>query len=489
VAHLGKVATSLKSYQVTGPINDTAGIFGLPARECQPIDEGTNMGGTTNGFWLLLSACLVLLAGTARGQTYYPPPNPVASRDVTADLVEEEDTDETDLDVYQATAMQPAPAPSMSTRGSAGASQSRGSARPSSNRLASAPDMFGDFFMSGGNLNFGRNDQGAANGLPPTAGSFSIPSAGGSRRVKIAENNKAMPTDRLIFSYNHFENALQFTETPLLNPAARVTQTLPIDRYTMGIEKTFLDGLWSCEVRMPFQGAFGFEGTDQTGTGGQIGNLAVILKHLLVEDDDFAFVVGLGIDIPTGSDFTLIDRSGSPPFPQPSRITFYNDSLHLLPYMGFLFAGDQRPYFINSFLQVDIATNGSRIDAGPVNGPAANLGLFTEQNLLFFDLGTGYWLFRDEVDDGGLTSLAAILEFHYTSSLQDTDVIAGTVGGRPIDYRNNFNRFDIVNVTAGVQAMLFDNTSVRVAGVFPLGSRDDQRFFDSELQVQVNRKF
>jgi hypothetical protein len=297
-----------------------------------------------------------------------------------------------------------------------------------------------------------------------------------------------MPEDRLIFSYNHFENALQFTERPLANPAAGVTQTLPIDRYTMGIEKTFLDGLWSCEVRMPFQGSFDFVTNDLTGTGGQIGNLAVILKHLLVEDDDFAFAIGLGIDIPTGSDFNLVDRSGSPPFPQPTRFTFYNDSLHLLPYAGFLFAGD-RPYFINCFTQIDIATNGNRIDAGPVNGPAANLGMFTEQNLLFVDLGTGYWLFRDEVEDGGLTSLAAILEFHYTSSLQDTDVVNGMVGGRPIDYRNNFNRFDIINITAGVQAQLFDNTSLRVAGVFPLGSRDDQRFFDSELQVQINRKF
>lgn len=445
------------------------------------------MGGTTNGKWLLLSACLVMLAGAAHAQTYGPPPNPVASRDATADLVEDDDTDETDLDVYQATAMQPAPAPSMSTRGSTGAAQARSSSRPSMNRLASAPDMFGDFFMSGGNLNFRQNDQGVANGRPATFGSYSIPAAGGSRRVKIAENNKAMPEDRLIFSYNHFENALQFTETPLLNPAAGVTQTFPIDRYTIGLEKTFLEGLWSCEVRMPFQGAFGFQGTDQAGTGGQIGNLAVILKHLLVEDDDFSFAVGLGIDIPTGSDFTLIDNGGAPMTPA-TRFTFYNDSLHLLPYAGFLFAGD-RPYFINCFLQVDIATNGNRIDAGPVNGPAANLGLFTEQNLLFFDVGTGYWLFRDEVDDGGLTSLAAILEFHYTSSLQDTDAIVATAGGRPINYRNNFNRFDIVNVTAGVQAMLFDNTSVRVAGVFPLGSRDDQRFFDSELQVQINRKF
>jgi hypothetical protein len=304
--------------------------------------------------------------------------------------------------------------------------------------------------------------------------------------VKIAENNKGIPDDRIIFSYNHFENALQFTERPLLNPAATITQTLPIDRYTFGIEKTFFEGLCSCEVRMPFQGAFNFDTPDLNGAGGQVGNLAVILKCLLIQEEEFAAVIGMGIDTPTGSDFTLLDNSGG--FPVPGRFTFHNDSLHLLPYAGFLLAGDS-PYFVNGFVQVDIATAGNRIDAGPANAPPVTLGLFNEQNLLFVDLGTGYWLFRDEVDDGGLNTLAAILEFHYTSALQDTDVVTGNVLGRPFNYRNNFNRFDIVNITTGVQAQIWDNTSVRVAGVFPLGARDDQRFFDSEVSVQVNRKF
>ncbi|WP_254508390.1 hypothetical protein [Anatilimnocola floriformis] len=411
-------------------------------------------------------------------------PTPAArqlARETTADLIEEEDAPE-DFNVYPATAMQPAPAaPAMSTRGAA-AAPSRSSARPAMNRLASAPDMFGDFFMSGGNLNFGR-----AQGVPgaETFGSFTVPSAGGSRRVKIAENNKAMPSDRLIFSYSHFENALQYTETPLANPAAGVTRSVPIDRYTIGIEKMFLDGLWSCEVRMPFQGQFDFQSAAVVGDGGQVGNLAVILKRLLVEDEDFAVVVGMGIDVPTGSDFKFDDRSTTPL--NPTRFTFHNDSLHLLPYTGFLFAGDERPYFINAFAQVDVATNGNRVEAGRVNGPSRILGTYTEQNLMFLDLGSGWWLYRD--GGGTLTNLAALLEFHYTTSLQDTDAIAATVGGRPIDYRNNFNRFDIVNLTTGVQARLWDNTSVRVAGVFPLGSRDDQRFFDSELQVQINRQF
>lgn len=241
---------------------------------------------------------------------------------------------------------------------------------------------------------------------------------------------------------------------------------------------------------MPFVSQFGFNTQDITGASGNIGNLAVILKHLLVEDNDFAVVMGLGIDVPTGNDFVLTDRSGSPPFPNPTRFTFHNDSLHLLPYLGGVIAPEEQPYFINSFIQVDIATNGNRVDAGFANVAPATLGRYTEQNLLFVDLGTGYWLYRDDVaDDSLFTNLAAILEFHYTSSLQDTDRIVGIAGGRPIDYRNNFNRFDIVNITTGLQARLWDNTNVRVAGVFPLGSRDDQRFFDSEVQVQINRQF
>ena len=457
------------------------------------------MGGTTRRqtIVLMLCACGFALQATRSlsAQPLAPPPTPAAptpaSRNVTADLIEDP-AEPTQLEVYLASAMQPAPAaraPSLSTgRGSTGAAAA--SARPATNRLASAPEMFGDFFMSGGNLNFRRNDQNNPGGTrPPTAGSFTIPGAGGSRRVKIAENNKALPADRLIFSYNHFENALQFTENNLVNPGASIIRTLPIDRYTIGIEKTFLEGAWSAEVRMPFVSQFGFNTPDLTGASGNIGNLAVIVKHLLVEDNDFAVVIGMGIDIPTGNDFVLDDRSGSPPLP-PSRFTFHNDSLHLLPYLGGVYAPDEQPYFVNGFIQVDVATNGNRIEAGPVGAAPALLGRFTEQNLLFLDLGTGYWLYRDDnADDGFLTNLAAILEFHFTTSLQDTDRIVATISGRPIEYMNNFNRFDIVNITTGLQARMWDNTNLRVAGVFPLGARDDQRFFDSEIQVQVNRQF
>lgn len=445
------------------------------------------MGGITTA--RIVALALGTLAGLHGSYTWAQsrPTSATAQPQVVSANPVEAEISPSELEVYLASAnlaMQPpATVPSLATPRSAAASRS---ARPPMNRLASAPEMFGDFFQSGGDFNFGPNRL-ADQGLPPNTGSFSVPPPGGGRRVKISENNKALPDDRLIFSYNHFENALQFTEMELNNPGSAVTQTFPIDRYTIGIEKTFLDGFWSCEVRMPFQGAFDFEGTNIRGTGGQVGNLAVIAKHLLYQDEELATVIGLGIDIPTGSDFEIIDGSALPFFPA-TQVTFHNDALHLLPYAGFLFGGD-RPYFVNGFLQVDIATEGNRLEAGPVGGPSRILGRFNEQNLLFVDLGTGYWLYRDEFNDGGLTNLAAILEFHYTSSLQDTDVIQGNIGGRPFNYTNNFNRFDIVNVTAGFQAQFNNRTSLRVAGVFPLGEADDERFFDSEVQVQVNRRY
>jgi len=54
---------------------------------------------------------------------------------------------------------------------------------------------------------------------------------------------------------------------------------------------------------------------------------------------------------------------------------------------------------------------------------------------------------------------------------------------------NPFNRIDVLNLTAGLQAELGNTTDLRVAAVMPLSENDDERFFDTELQVQVNRRY
>lgn len=382
------------------------------------------------------------------------------------------------VSTYLTSLQPPAGTPSLSTSLAPNANTSRSQRSSLNNRLASAPEMFGDYFQTGGNLNFGAADMSGSGG---ESGSFSVPAAGGGGPVKIGENNRALPTDRITFAYNHFHNAFQYTETQFFGTPN--TQLFPLDRYTLGFEKTFADGTWSIEIRLPFQSDFQFQGTTVSGAGGNVGNLALVLKHLLYLDQELAVVAGLGLNTPTGSNFTVTDTSTFPA----SQLIFQNDAFNLLPYLGALWGGD-RPYFINAFLQVDLATGGNRIDAAEFGGPATTLGLYNPQNLLYVDLGFGYWLYQNEGSEG-LTNLAALLELHYTSTLQDTDSVTGLAGGRAVDFTNNFNRFDILNLTAGLQAQLNTLTFVRVACVVPLGAADDERFFDTELQFQLNRRF
>src|SRR5437763_15931806 len=83
---------------------------------------------------------------------------------------------------------------------------------------------------------------------------FTLPLAGGSRIGKISENDSPIPRDRIFFSYNHYQNVFQISETPINPPAPPIIRQQPLDRYTLGAEKTFLDGWTSVEVRMPLMG-------------------------------------------------------------------------------------------------------------------------------------------------------------------------------------------------------------------------------------------
>ena len=116
-----------------------------------------------------------------------------------------------------------------------------------------------------------------------------------------------------------------------------------------------------------------------------------------------------------------------------------------------------------------------------------------EQNLLHLDLGGGYWLRRNP-GGGGLTGLAAILELHYVSSLQDADQVelmaVGPGGVAACNLFSLANRFDQLNLTVGLHGELWDRTTCRVGGVFPLKTRrspleNGDRNFDAEVMVQV----
>lgn len=351
-------------------------------------------------------------------------------------------------------------------------------------RLASAPNMFGDLPSSTATV--------VVRGIDGQTGvfrsNFSLPTGGGGSRIgKIAENDSPIPRDRVFFSYNHFQNVFQLSEASLAPPGPPLIRQEPIDRYTLGFEKTFFDGWTSVEVRMPIIGTFDtqLQTVGVSGTG-NAGNLTVVLKSLVSMTESMAVGAGMAIETPTGSD--TVARIGT------TNIRFQNEAAHLLPYIGFVWApGDPRwgwndGLFVSGFAQIDLNTAGNTVAAlGPNGMPANTFGLLNDQNLGFLDIAAGYWLYRDPYAPR-LTGLAAITELHYTTTLQDADRLAGTVNGAAFAINATGNRYDVLNGTVGVQCLLFDASSLRVAGVFPIGN-EDRRLFDSEVQVQFNRRF
>lgn len=347
---------------------------------------------------------------------------------------------------------------------------SRSPSRIPLDRLASLPNMFGDD-PRGPNLQLAQADY----YYPPYDGDpwsydavVDIPAPGGGQRVKIGENNKALPTDRIYFSYNHFDNALV---TGGYNVPQR---TFSVDRYTLGAEKTFCDGQWSAELRMPLGGGYHLSTPNFGTVGGDVGNLALILKRLLYTSDNCAVAGGLGIDTPTGEDVTGQTQG--------TDFTFYNDAVHLSPWVGFLHASDDSCFFYQGFLQVDVATNGNRVDFD-----ANRIGTISDQTLMLIDLETGCWLYRNPCAEL-ITGLASVLEFHYTTTMVDADRIGGIDGGgQYLAVTNIENRMDIANLTVGLHAEM-GLTTLSIGGVFPL-STNSNRTFDSEVQLFLNRRF
>jgi hypothetical protein len=334
--------------------------------------------------------------------------------------------------------------------------------------LASAPHMFGDFFNQGGQIRV--NPGRPAN----VTGVADLPVAGGARRIKISENNSALPMDRVYLMYNHFHNALEAD----LNPSRPgFTRDFSVDRYVIGLEKTFCQGLWSVDLRMPFTNQYGLSAPGFAVDGGNVGNLGIALKRALAASDTMVLAAGLGIDTPTGSDIDAqVDTL---------RVTLRNDSVQLLPFAGALGVPSDRVFY-HGFVQLDVPTGGNRVDYVETSaGAAGSCGRLTDQTLLYLDAGAGYWLYRNPCSCG-LTGVASVLEFHYTTTLEDADLVRDPT--ELVVIGNSLNRLDVMDVTVGLHAELANRTALRVAGVLPLRDHPDKPF-DAEVQISVNRRF
>ncbi|MEM8945499.1 MAG: hypothetical protein AAGD11_09965 [Planctomycetota bacterium] len=367
-------------------------------------------------------------------------------------------------------------------------------------------------------------------------------------RLNISESNTPLPTDRLFYSFRHFQNA-----TPVR--VFQFTESFDVNRHTLGGERTFFDKMMSVELRVPIEerlnsttlsyavnadtvGPFapGFDaigGFGEPDTQVELGNMSLIFKALLIERENFALSAGLGVGLPTAQDVTyavLIDdfvTFDQTPFLARYNINFgvvaENETIYLSPFLAWVWQMSKRS-FHQGFLQVETPANDSRLLAGgfglttfdtnldgSVNALAPDPGdefiQFTDllpigrteiqaQTLLRLNLGFGHVL-RDNPTADWIQKLTGIFELHYTTTLNDANIndvplfVQATtftgVGFDSISVGNPNNRIDILNAVCGLSANV-GNWVVTNGVTAPIRSGTN-RGFDFEYNLQVQRPF
>jgi hypothetical protein len=141
---------------------------------------------------------------------------------------------------------------------------------------------------------------------------------------------------------------------------------------------------------------------------------------------------------------------------------------------------------VELFGELDFAATGNNVLAtDPYTAQLARAGRYNDQTLGLLDLKIGYWLYENP-DARWVKAIVPTCEIHYTTTLQNTDVVGtGFPGGGVL---NPFNRMDIVDVTAGFHILLGEKAVLTIAGAAPLRTVDN-RVFDAEALVQFDRRY
>jgi hypothetical protein len=137
-------------------------------------------------------------------------------------------------------------------------------------------------------------------------------------------------------------------------------------------------------------------------------------------------------------------------------------------------------WFWQGFVQLDVDANGNRA-RGDVGGQhLSQFGVLHDATLLFVDAGVGYTLYERDCPHGMLR-ISPTAEIHYSTTLQDTDAVAGN----GFVVRSATRRFDVLNLTFGTAVVLNERLAIRPALAFPLRDEDDKQF-DLEAMLQID---
>lgn len=267
----------------------------------------------------------------------------------------------------------------------------------------------------------------------------------GASRVRASRNNNIVPLTRIYFDHSTSENA-RFD-------SAIDSRDGDIHLGILGVEKSFLNNLFSVEVRLPFVSGLDRQQpaiiNQPAVPGSGFGNMYLGSKTLLLYGPKNVLTAGLGFTLPTGSptEFMLGNTVIA---------DIQNTTGFIQPYVAY--SRRSGAWFLQSWTGFDFAMGGNQISIGPVPR-----GQYQEQHLFLQDLQIGFWLFRNESSNRFIKGIAPLLELHYASTLNDTDNVNIVQ-----DYRNPFNRVDMLNTTIGTQLDLGRFSTCRLGVSFPL---------------------
>ncbi|MCA9234875.1 MAG: hypothetical protein KDA44_05365 [Planctomycetales bacterium] len=393
-------------------------------------------------------------------------------------------------------------------------------------RSTRVPYMIGDQF-GGGNGSMDMYSDMGLDGYDVTPISSVQSPVFGGNRFNVAEANSTLPTDRFIFSYRHLSNAFQ---SNIIGQSAATD----IEHFVVGFEKTFLDGMGSVQFQVPllrqlnsdlvvYQDAFG-SNLPATDRHGELGNLATTLKLLLIERQTLAIGGGVAVTAPTGDDASIVGDfdttfplANNPAVNATAPSSFFfegyfpNHTVNLVPFLAWAYH-PANGFFHQGFLQVDAPLNSSpaRVVAQGTITPDAIYdeetfdvdmeGRIKQRTLLRANLSFGYWFQRGS-RNSIVQGVAGLFEAHYTHALDDPNSLIVPVATFT-DPSTTYDPFS-VNITAGGPGGNVDIVNLSTGFVIDMGScqitngvivpvsgngRDD-RAFDFEYNLQVNRFF
>lgn len=282
-------------------------------------------------------------------------------------------------------------------------------------------------------------------------------------RNKYYDNGSPLPQDRVYFHYNR------------VGSYQGLGSGFDINRYVLGVEKTFADGDFSVEVRVPFAGTANSDqvaGQDLAVDDMEFGNIGIALKAVLHRTPNSVVSVGLGVSLPTADDSSLL--IGNTPI-----IEIENRTVLLQPMIGAAWAPNDR-FYAQAGLQLDFDPCGNPVKALNTGGGLSEIGVLTDQGYAFLSGAVGYWVYQNP--NSRLTGIALQSELHYDRSFGSRDIVEeGDV--HVSDLGSNIN---VLNDTTGAIFRFNENANLSVGVSFPIAG---DQLYDWNVIAQFNVKF